>query len=85
MLDRFKGKLKRLLSGAPKDTLTDRANVAPIHIDRVKIGMSTTDFEKEIAGLRRILMANQKQIEYRTKHLGMTSYQKWHKHNKKWR
>lgn len=85
MLDRLKSKLKRLLSGVPKDTSTERADVAPAHIDRVKIGLSTTDFEKEITGLRRIIMANQNHIEYSLKHLGMTSYQKWHKRNKKWR
>lgn len=85
MLDRLKSKLKQLLSGAPKDTSTDRVDGAPVHIDRVKIGLSTTDFEKEIADLRRIIMANQNHIEYSLKHLGMTSYQKWHKQNKKWR
>ncbi|MDG2980904.1 hypothetical protein [Latilactobacillus curvatus] len=85
MLDRLKSKLKRLLSGAPKDTSTDRVDGAPGHIDKVKISLSTTDFEKEITDLRRIIMANQNHIEYSLKHLGMTTYEKWHKRNKKWR
>lgn len=85
MLDRLKSKLKRLLSGAPKDTSTDRVDVAPSRIDRVKVSIDTKDFAQEFLGIQKIVAVTRLYFDYKIRHAGMTSYQKWHKQNKKWR
>ncbi|MDT3394874.1 MAG: hypothetical protein LIR10_10015 [Bacillota bacterium] len=82
MLDRLKSKLKQLLNGAPKDTSTDQV-YEPEH--RVDIGITASQFAEQLAKFSRVIAAKGVLYEYQRNHAGMTSYQKWHKHNKKWR
>lgn len=73
MLDRLKSKLKRLLSGAPKDTSTDRVDVAPSHIDRVKVSIDTEDFAKELLGIQKMVAGTKLFFDYKLRRAGMTA------------
>lgn len=85
MLERFKNKMKSLLSGGRKDISVDHQDTAQTHIDRVEIGISTVDFAKQLEAIKKMLGGTRIRLTYAEKHLDMTPYQKWHKLNKKWR
>lgn len=85
MLDKLKSKLKRLLSGAPKDTSIDQVYGAPGHIDKVQVSIDTKDFVQEFVGMQKMVAETRLLFDYKIRHADMTSYQKWHKQNKKWR
>lgn len=74
-----------MLSGGRKDTSVDHQDTAQTHIDRVEIGISTVDLAKQLKAIKKMLLGTRIRLNYVEKHFGMTSYQKWHKPNKKWR
>lgn len=77
--------MKSLLSGGRKDTSVDHQDTAQTHIDRVEIGISTVDLARQLEAIKQMLLSPKIRLNYDEKHFGMTSYQKWHKSNKKWR
>lgn len=77
--------MKSLLSGGRKDTSVDHQDTAQTDIDRVEIGISTVDLARQLKAIRQLLLRSKIRLAYDEKHFGMTSYQKWHKPNKKWR
>ncbi|AUX11459.1 hypothetical protein C0213_03235 [Latilactobacillus sakei] len=85
MIEKFKNKVKAMLSGRRKDTSVDHQDTAQTHIDRVEIGISTVDLARQLKAIRQLLLRPKIRLNYDEKHFGMTSYQKWHKSNKKWR
>lgn len=79
--------MKSLLSGGRKDTSVDHQDTDQHDIDRIaiKIGMSAAGFAKQFEAVSRMVFRAKNNLDYDEKHIGMNSYQKWHKPNKKWR
>lgn len=95
MFNKLKSKLKSMRNAKTSAVAIEAPIESPDHIVgfddaphepmTIELNLDADYFIKQVKSLKRQMRYWQSWQRYRQSHLGMTSYQKWHKSNKKWR